>query len=217
VTIGCLTAARARSVELVVLTTSAPDQIAPAIDKAKGSGAAALNVLTSSLFSFNSVQNLLRLLPGVAFRIVELFGPFLRIFKSMMEGAVGWAIHLMVRPRVFHGHFGPRLGQRVPNSSLAPHHRNNGYHQEYCGFHFGAFPLEVFVAFPLKRGRSVSLLGRDSSEHNLALLRSNNSWGDGSVMRRRQNEDLRTNWDVAIKIDNVIAGHGCSRMKRFGR
>jgi hypothetical protein len=34
------------------------------------------------------VQNLLRLLPGVAFRIIELFGPFLRIFESMIEGAV---------------------------------------------------------------------------------------------------------------------------------
>jgi hypothetical protein len=35
------------------------------------------------------VQNLLRLLPGVAFRNIELFGPFLRIFESMMEGPVG--------------------------------------------------------------------------------------------------------------------------------
>ena len=36
------------------------------------------------------VQNLLRLLPCVAFRIIELFGPFVRIFESMMEGAIGW-------------------------------------------------------------------------------------------------------------------------------
>ena len=52
----------------------------------------------------------------------------------------------------------------------------------------------------------MSLLGRHSSEHDLAQLRSNNSWGDGSVIRRRLNEDLRTNWDVVIKIDNVIVG-----------
>jgi putative tryptophan/tyrosine transport system substrate-binding protein len=48
-----LDAARARSVELSVFTARAPDQIAPAIDKAKASGATALNVLTAALFSFN--------------------------------------------------------------------------------------------------------------------------------------------------------------------
>ena len=46
-------AARARSVELAVFTVGAPDQIAPAIDKVKASGATALNVLTAALFSFN--------------------------------------------------------------------------------------------------------------------------------------------------------------------
>jgi putative ABC transport system substrate-binding protein len=45
--------ARARGVELMVVTASAPDEIAPAIDKAKTSGAAALNVLAAPLFSFN--------------------------------------------------------------------------------------------------------------------------------------------------------------------
>ena len=47
------TAARARGVELVVFRASTPDQIAPAIDKAKASDATALNVLTAPMFSFN--------------------------------------------------------------------------------------------------------------------------------------------------------------------
>jgi putative ABC transport system substrate-binding protein len=46
-------AARAHGVELVVVTAGTTDQIAPAIDKAKASGAAALNVLTAPMFSFN--------------------------------------------------------------------------------------------------------------------------------------------------------------------
>ena len=46
-------AAHARGVELTVFTAGAPDEIAPAIDKAKTSGAGALNVLTTPLFSFN--------------------------------------------------------------------------------------------------------------------------------------------------------------------
>jgi hypothetical protein len=40
-------------VELAVFTPDAPDQIAPGIDKAKAWGAAALNVLTAPMFSFN--------------------------------------------------------------------------------------------------------------------------------------------------------------------
>ena len=50
------------------------------------------------------VQKLLRLLPGVAFRIIELFGPFRRIFELMIEGPIGWTVHLMARTRVLHGH-----------------------------------------------------------------------------------------------------------------
>jgi putative ABC transport system substrate-binding protein len=46
-------ATRARGVELMVFTASAPDEIAPAIEKAKASGATALNVLAAPLFSFN--------------------------------------------------------------------------------------------------------------------------------------------------------------------
>jgi ABC-type uncharacterized transport system substrate-binding protein len=46
-------AARVRGIELAVFIAGAPDQIAPAIDKAKASGAAALNVLTAPMFSFN--------------------------------------------------------------------------------------------------------------------------------------------------------------------
>jgi putative ABC transport system substrate-binding protein len=46
-------AARARGVELMIFTAAAPDEIFPAIDKAKTSGAAALNVLSAPLFSFN--------------------------------------------------------------------------------------------------------------------------------------------------------------------
>src|SRR5580700_8107790 len=70
-----------------------------------------------SALQMQGVQNLLRLLPYVAFRFVELLGPSLRIFESMMEGAIGWAVHLIARTRVLHGHFGPRLGQRVPGHS----------------------------------------------------------------------------------------------------
>jgi putative tryptophan/tyrosine transport system substrate-binding protein len=46
-------AARARSIEVPIFTATAVDQIAPAIAKAKASGANALNVLTAALFSFN--------------------------------------------------------------------------------------------------------------------------------------------------------------------
>jgi len=46
-------AARARGVEVAVFTTETPEQIAPAMDKAKASGATALNVLSAPLFSFN--------------------------------------------------------------------------------------------------------------------------------------------------------------------
>ena len=46
-------AARARGVDLATFTASASDQIAPAIDAAKTSGANALNVLAAPLFSFN--------------------------------------------------------------------------------------------------------------------------------------------------------------------
>ena len=44
---------RARGVELVIFTAGEPEQIAPAMDKAKASGATALNVLSAALFSFN--------------------------------------------------------------------------------------------------------------------------------------------------------------------
>ena len=45
--------ARVRGVELVIFTAGEPEQIAPAMDKAKASGATALNVLSAALFSFN--------------------------------------------------------------------------------------------------------------------------------------------------------------------
>ena len=46
-------AARGRGVEVAVLTAGTPEQIAPAMDKAKASGATALNVLSAPRFSFN--------------------------------------------------------------------------------------------------------------------------------------------------------------------
>ena len=46
-------AARARGVELVVFTAGTPEQIAPAMDRAKASGATALSVQSAPLFSFN--------------------------------------------------------------------------------------------------------------------------------------------------------------------
>jgi putative ABC transport system substrate-binding protein len=45
--------AHASGVELVVFAAGVPEEITPAMDKAKASGANALNVLTSALFSFN--------------------------------------------------------------------------------------------------------------------------------------------------------------------
>ncbi len=45
--------ARARGVEVAIFTAGTPEQIAPAMDKAKASGATALNVLSAPLFSFN--------------------------------------------------------------------------------------------------------------------------------------------------------------------
>ncbi len=46
-------AARERGVEVMVVAAATPDEIVPAIDKAKMSGAGALNVLAAPLFSFN--------------------------------------------------------------------------------------------------------------------------------------------------------------------
>jgi putative ABC transport system substrate-binding protein len=46
-------AARARDVELLIFTAGTSEQIAPTIEKAKASGAIALNVLAAPLFSFN--------------------------------------------------------------------------------------------------------------------------------------------------------------------
>jgi putative ABC transport system substrate-binding protein len=46
-------AAHARGVELATFAVAKPEEIVPAIDAAKGSGAAALNVLAASLFSIN--------------------------------------------------------------------------------------------------------------------------------------------------------------------
>jgi ABC-type uncharacterized transport system substrate-binding protein len=50
---GLQNAARARAVEVAVFTAETPEQIAPAMDKAKAWGASALNVLSAPLFSFN--------------------------------------------------------------------------------------------------------------------------------------------------------------------
>jgi len=46
-------AARARDVEIMIFTAGAPEQIAPTMEKAKASGATALNTLAAPLFSFN--------------------------------------------------------------------------------------------------------------------------------------------------------------------
>jgi putative tryptophan/tyrosine transport system substrate-binding protein len=46
-------AAHARGVELVIVTAGVPEEITPAMEKAKASGATALDVLTSAMFSFN--------------------------------------------------------------------------------------------------------------------------------------------------------------------
>jgi len=46
-------AARVRDVELVIFSAGASEQIAPTMEKAKASGATALNVLAAPLFSFN--------------------------------------------------------------------------------------------------------------------------------------------------------------------
>jgi putative tryptophan/tyrosine transport system substrate-binding protein len=46
-------ATRARGLEVAVFTAGTPEQIAPTMDKAKAGGAAALNVLSAPLFSFN--------------------------------------------------------------------------------------------------------------------------------------------------------------------
>ena len=45
--------ARARGVELLVFSASTPDEIAPAMNEASASGAAAINVLATPLFFFN--------------------------------------------------------------------------------------------------------------------------------------------------------------------
>jgi hypothetical protein len=52
---------------------------------------------------------------------------------------------------------------------------------------------------------STGLLGRAfECSATLVLLCSNNSWGDGSVIRRSQNDNLRADLGAVVKIDNVI-------------
>jgi len=152
---------------------------------------------TRSALQMQDVQNLLRLLPGIAFRVIELLCPFLSIFESMMEGAIGWAVHLIARFRVLDGRFGPRLSRRVPNRSPAPDHRKNGYRREYFGFHFVAPPGSE---------DAVSLLASIRVQHDLAPLRSNNSGDRAAASRRSQDDNLRADWREVVQIGNVIIG-----------
>jgi hypothetical protein len=122
----------------------------------------------------------------------------------------------MARPRVLRGHFGPRLSRGVPNSSPAPHHRNNGHRREYFSFHFVAFPWNWDAVWRYSAGIRV--------QHDLALLRRNNSRGDRSVILRggerprshrggraaascrSQDDNLGADCGAVVKIDNVIIG-----------
>ena len=52
-------AARSRGVELVIFTAGVPEEITPAMDKANASGATALNVLSSALFSARVLHHVL--------------------------------------------------------------------------------------------------------------------------------------------------------------
>src|SRR5208282_6833310 len=85
-----------------------------------------------------SVQNLFRLLPSFAFRAVELFGPFIRIFESTMEGPIGWTTRMMAQMAVhiLVLHSGRRLRERVAHSHAALHDYENGDNRQYLVFHF---------------------------------------------------------------------------------
>jgi putative ABC transport system substrate-binding protein len=81
-------AARARGIEVAVFTVEAPKQIAPTIDKAKAWGAAALNVLSAPLFSYNR-----RI---VIERAAALGLPAIYEWPEMVEegGLIGYGPHL---------------------------------------------------------------------------------------------------------------------------
>ena len=50
-----------------------------------------------STFQMQGIHNLFGLLPGVTFRVVELFGPLIRIIEFTMERTVGWTTDLMAK------------------------------------------------------------------------------------------------------------------------
>jgi putative tryptophan/tyrosine transport system substrate-binding protein len=97
-------AARSRGVELLVFTAGVRDEIAPAIDKAKASGAGALNVLTAPLFSFNRriviEQAALQRLPAI-YEWPEMaedggligYGPRLTLIYRQLARLVGKVLH----------------------------------------------------------------------------------------------------------------------------
>jgi hypothetical protein len=91
-----------------------------------------------SAFEMQSVQNLFRLLPSFAFWAVELFGPFIRISESTMEGPIGWTTRMMARMavQILVLHSERRLRERVAHSHAALHDYENGDNRQYLVFHF---------------------------------------------------------------------------------
>jgi hypothetical protein len=52
----------------------------------------------------------------------------------------------------------------------------------------------------------VPLLAGIRVQHDLALLRSNNSDDRTAASRSSQDDNLRADWGAVVKIDNVIIG-----------
>ncbi len=93
---------------------------------------------TRGAFQMQSIQNLFGFLPSIAFRVVELFGPLIRIFESTMEGPVRWTTPIMARMTVhiLVLHIRSRLRERVAHSHAALREYENGDNRQYLVFHF---------------------------------------------------------------------------------
>ena len=98
-----------------------------------------------SALQMQDVQNLLRLLPGIAFRIIELFGPFLRIVESMIEGPVGWTARDLRAPRAFRTNAsGPESPEPLPRPTSSQQWPSS----RVFWFSFCGFPAESFCSIP---------------------------------------------------------------------
>ena len=111
------------------------------------------------------VQNFFRLLPCVACRVIELFGPFFRVFETAMEGAIRCAVCMMARmaATILVLHTGRRLRGRIARRYRAPCDYEGRHNRQYLLLHF---------APPFNVRASVALRGHSSGQQFLERQRN---------------------------------------------